>query len=40
MCRKILLENNVFKREDVALQMNKSFAFKFLYENFQPKLTN
>jgi hypothetical protein len=30
----------VFNLEGVASQMNQSFAFKFLCENFQPKLTN
>jgi hypothetical protein len=38
--KKILLKNNSFNREGVALRMNQSFAFKFLWENFQPKLIN
>ncbi len=38
--RKILLENNAFKLEGVALLMNQSFAFKLLSENFQAKLIN
>jgi hypothetical protein len=38
--RKILLENKSYYGEGVALQMNQSFAFEFLCENFQPKLIN
>jgi hypothetical protein len=35
-----LLENKSYYGEGVALRMNQSFAFEFLYENFQPKLIN
>jgi hypothetical protein len=39
--RMILLEKDSFDREGVALRMNRSrYAFKFLCENFQPKLIN
>jgi hypothetical protein len=38
--KKILLKNNSFNCEGVALRMNQSFAFKFLWEYFQPKLIN
>jgi sulfur carrier protein ThiS len=34
----MLLENNSFNPEGVALQMNQSFAFKFMWGKFQPKL--
>jgi hypothetical protein len=40
VCRKILWWSISFNPQGSALLMNQSFAFKYLCENFQPKLIN